>query len=137
MIGVEIPTYFDPLRDLLAGATQAVRAADGEQLSNGMYCSQSIRGEVVGGTTLLWSRLDLQHAFDARVPGDVCPPAGLAAADLGDIKNLRQWAGPCNQPPDGDRSTAPPPLPRLLPSLRLRRPRLHDAPVVDKPYSCD
>ena len=46
---------------------------------------------------------------------------------LGDVKVVRQWAGPYDMSaPTATRSSASPRRPRLLPLLRLRRPRLHD-----------
>ena len=72
-------------------------------LESGLYFSQSTRGELVGGITLpepktseikLGSRLGFLHAM-ARGLTEVMPR-------LGDIKVVRQWAGPYDLTTDGN-----------------------------------
>jgi sarcosine oxidase subunit beta len=72
-------------------------------LESGLYVSQSLRGELVGGISMaqpraagvrLGSRLAFLQAM-ARALVDVMPV-------LGDVKVVRQWAGPYDMSPDGD-----------------------------------
>jgi len=72
-------------------------------LESGLYFSQSLRGEIVGGITLpgprerevrLGSRLRFLQAMAAAMI-DIMPR-------LGDVKVVRQWAGPYDMSPDGD-----------------------------------
>jgi len=72
-------------------------------LESGLYVSQSMRGELVGGITLhepktheikLGSRLAFLHAM-ARGLAELMPI-------LGDVKVVRQWAGPYDMTADGN-----------------------------------
>jgi sarcosine oxidase subunit beta len=72
-------------------------------LESGLYFSQSLRGEVVGGIALpgphddqirLGSRLLFLERM-ARAMIELIPR-------LGDVKVVRQWAGPYDMSPDGD-----------------------------------
>ncbi len=72
-------------------------------LESGLYFSQSLRGEIVGGITLpgprdrevrLGSRLRFLQAM-ATAMIDIMPR-------LSDVKVVRQWAGPYDMSPDGD-----------------------------------
>jgi sarcosine oxidase subunit beta len=77
-------------------------------LESGLYFSQSLRGEIVGGISLpeparapdapreiaLGSRLEFLQAM-ARALTEVMPI-------LGDVKVVRQWAGPYDMSPDGN-----------------------------------
>src|SRR4029077_3169927 len=71
-------------------------------LDSGLYFSQSLRGEIVGGITVedpdrsgvkLGSRLAFLEAMGAALC-EVMPR-------LGDVKIVRQWAGPYDMSPDG------------------------------------
>jgi sarcosine oxidase subunit beta len=72
------------------------------ELSSGLYCSQSMRGEIVGGVTIpghgstysMGSTLGFLATYARRL----CKLMPV----LGDIKILRQWAGPYDQSPDGN-----------------------------------
>ena len=102
MIGVEVPTYpirheicsSEPLKPFLKPMVS--------ELSSGLYCSQSMRGEIVGGVTVpghgstyaMGSTLEFLATYARRL-------ARLMPI-LGDIKILRQWAGPYDQSPDGN-----------------------------------
>src|ERR1041384_4346607 len=79
----------------------------GSVLESGPYFSQSLRGEIVGCSTLpdtpselgrreirLGSRLRFLQLM-ARALTSVMPL-------LGDVKVVRQWAGPYDMSPDGD-----------------------------------
>ena len=106
MIGVDIPTW--PIRHEICSSEPLkpfLRPMVSE-LSSGLYCSQSMRGEIVGGVTI---------PSHAGHPGDAINNRStlefLATYSrrllrlmpiLGDIKILRQWAGPYDQSPDGN-----------------------------------
>ena len=72
------------------------------ELSSGLYCSQSMRGEIVGGVTVpghgstyaMGSTLEFLSTYARRLV--------KLMPILGDIKILRQWAGPYDQSPDGN-----------------------------------
>jgi sarcosine oxidase subunit beta len=74
-------------------------------LESGLYFSQSLRGEIVGGISMpeapnaareiqLGSRLEFLQTI-ARALTEVMPL-------LGDVKVVRQWAGPYDMSPDGN-----------------------------------
>ncbi len=102
MIGVTIPTW--PIRHEICSSEPLkpfLRPMVSE-LASGLYCSQSMRGEIVGGVTLpghgstyaMGSTLEFLATYARRL-------ARLMPI-LGDIKILRQWAGPYDQSPDGN-----------------------------------
>ncbi|HEV7554083.1 MAG TPA: FAD-binding oxidoreductase [Kofleriaceae bacterium] len=102
LIGVDIPTY--PIRHEICSSEPLkpfLRPMVSE-LSSGLYCSQSMRGEIVGGVTLpghaptyaMGSTLEFLSTYANRLV--------RLMPILGDIKILRQWAGPYDQSPDGN-----------------------------------
>jgi sarcosine oxidase subunit beta len=102
LIGVDIPTY--PIRHEICSSEPLkpfLRPMVSE-LSSGLYCSQSMRGEIVGGVTLpghaptyaMGSTLEFLSTYARRLV--------RLMPILGDIKILRQWAGPYDQSPDGN-----------------------------------
>jgi sarcosine oxidase, subunit beta len=102
MIGVDVPTY--PIRHEICSSEPLkpfLRPMVSE-LSSGLYCSQSMRGEIVGGVTLpghgstyaMGSTLEFLSTYARRLV--------RLMPILGDIKILRQWAGPYDQSPDGN-----------------------------------
>ena len=102
MIGVDIPTY--PIRHEICSSEPLkpfLRPMVSE-LSSGLYCSQSMRGEIVGGVTIpghgstygMGSTLEFLATYARRLV--------RLMPILGDIKILRQWAGPYDQSPDGN-----------------------------------
>jgi sarcosine oxidase subunit beta len=105
LVGLELPTWpvrheilsSEPLKPFLKPMVSVI--------DTGLYFSQSLRGEIVGGVTLpepaapggthrvqLGSRLEFLEAM----------AAGLVEAmpRLGDVKVVRQWAGPYDLTPD-------------------------------------
>jgi sarcosine oxidase, subunit beta len=103
LAGVELPDWpqrheilsTEPLKPFLRPMVSV--------LESGLYFSQSLRGEIVGGISLsdpresevrLGSRLRFLEAI-ARALIEVIPR-------LGDVKVVRQWAGPYDMSPDGD-----------------------------------
>src|SRR5215207_4701968 len=102
LIGVDIPTW--PIRHEICSSEPLkpfLRPMVSE-LSSGLYCSQSMRGEIVGGVTLpghgstyaMGSTLEFLATYSRRLV--------RLMPILGDIKILRQWAGPYDQSPDGN-----------------------------------
>lgn len=102
MIGVEIPTF--PIRHEICSSEPLkpfLRPMVSE-LASGLYCSQSMRGEIVGGVTIpghgstygMGSTLEFLATYARRLV--------RLMPILGDIKILRQWAGPYDQSPDGN-----------------------------------
>jgi sarcosine oxidase subunit beta len=102
MIGVDVPTY--PIRHEICSSEPLkpfLRPMVSE-LSSGLYCSQSMRGEIVGGVTVpghgstyaMGSTLEFLATYSRRLV--------KLMPILGDIKILRQWAGPYDQSPDGN-----------------------------------
>jgi sarcosine oxidase subunit beta len=87
-------------------------------LSTGLYCSQSTRGEIVAGVTMpgeggtsLEVDLSSSLAFLHRVARALCAVFPMAR----DLKVLRQWAGPYDLTPDGDAIVGPSPnLPAFI-----------------------
>jgi sarcosine oxidase, subunit beta len=109
LIGVDVPTYpirheicsSEPLKPFLRPMVSELRS--------GLYCSQSMRGEIVGGVTLpghgstyaMGSTLEFLATYARRLV--------RLMPILGDIKILRQWAGPYDQSPDGNPVLGPAP----------------------------
>ena len=102
LIGVDVPTY--PIRHEICSSEPLkpfLRPMVSE-LSSGLYCSQSMRGEIVGGVTVpghastyaMGSTLEFLATYARRLV--------KLMPILGDIKILRQWAGPYDQSPDGN-----------------------------------
>ncbi|HEX2689610.1 MAG TPA: FAD-binding oxidoreductase [Kofleriaceae bacterium] len=102
MIGVEVPTF--PIRHEICSSEPLkpfLRPMVSE-LASGLYCSQSMRGEIVGGITIpghdstygMGSTLEFLATYARRLV--------RLMPILGDIKVLRQWAGPYDQSPDGN-----------------------------------
>ncbi len=102
MIGVQVPTW--PIRHEICSSEPLkpfLRPMVSE-LASGLYCSQSMRGEIVGGVSLpghgstyaMGSTLAFLATYARRLV--------RLMPVLGDIKILRQWAGPYDQSPDGN-----------------------------------
>jgi len=109
MIDVDVPTY--PIRHEICSSEPLkpfLRPMVSE-LSSGLYCSQSMRGEIVGGVSVpghgstyaMGSTLEFLATYARRLV--------RLMPILGDIKILRQWAGPYDQSPDGNPIVGPAP----------------------------
>jgi sarcosine oxidase subunit beta len=109
LIGVDVPTY--PIRHEICSSEPLkpfLRPMVSE-LSSGLYCSQSMRGEIVGGVTIpghgstyaMGSTLEFLATYSRRLV--------KLMPILGDIKILRQWAGPYDQSPAGNPIVGPSP----------------------------
>jgi sarcosine oxidase subunit beta len=102
LLGVEVPTW--PIRHEICSSEPLkpfLRPMVSE-LASGLYCSQSMRGEIVGGVTVpghgatyaMGSTLEFLATYARRLV--------RLMPILGHIKVLRQWAGPYDQSPDGN-----------------------------------
>lgn len=102
LLGIEVPTY--PIRHEICSSEPLkpfLRPMVSE-LASGLYCSQSMRGEIVGGVTVpghgstyaMGSTLEFLATYASRLV--------RLMPILGNIKVLRQWAGPYDQSPDGN-----------------------------------
>lgn len=102
LIGVDVPTF--PIRHEICSSEPLkpfLRPMVSE-LASGLYFSQSMRGEIVGGvsppghapTYAMGSTLGFLATYARRLV-QLMPI-------LGDIKILRQWAGPYDRSPDGN-----------------------------------
>jgi sarcosine oxidase subunit beta len=109
LVGVEVPTF--PIRHEICSSEPLkpfLRPMVSE-LASGLYCSQSMRGEIVGGVTIpghastyaMGSTLEFLTTYARRLT--------RLMPILGDIKVLRQWAGPYDQSPDGNPVLGPAP----------------------------
>ncbi|MDQ3336001.1 MAG: FAD-binding oxidoreductase [Myxococcota bacterium] len=109
LVGVKVPTF--PIRHEICSSEPLkpfLRPMVSE-LASGLYCSQSMRGEIVGGVTLpghgstyaMGSTLEFLTTYARRLV--------RLMPILGDIKILRQWAGPYDQSPDGNPILGPAP----------------------------
>jgi sarcosine oxidase subunit beta len=102
MVGLRLPTYpmrheicsSEPLKPFLQPMVS--------ELTSGLYFSQSMRGEIVGGVSLsgeapsqsVGSRLKFLSTYASRLV--------RLMPILGDVKVLRQWAGPYDVSEDGN-----------------------------------
>lgn len=102
LLDVDLPTHpvrheicsSEPLKPFLKPMVSEV--------SSGLYFSQSMRGEIVGGVSLpaekptlsMRSRLAFLTTYARRMT--------KLLPILGDVKILRQWAGPYDMSPDGN-----------------------------------
>jgi heterotetrameric sarcosine oxidase beta subunit len=102
MLGVEIPTY--PIRHEICSSEPLkpfLRPMVSE-LASGLYCSQSMRGEIVGGVTIPGHRSTYGMGSTLEFLATYARRLVRLMPILGDIKILRQWAGPYDQSPDGN-----------------------------------
>ena len=71
---------------------------------SGLYVSQSLRGELVGGISMPAERDDGQVRLGSRLAFTTAMARALVELmpRLGHVKVVRQWAGPYDLSPDGD-----------------------------------
>jgi sarcosine oxidase subunit beta len=101
LVGLELPTWparheimsTEPMKPFLKPMVSVI--------DSGLYFSQSLRGEIVGGITLHEPRSE-QVRLGSRLAFLEAMAAGLVEAmpRLGDVKVVRQWAGPYDLTPD-------------------------------------
>ena len=102
MVGVELPSHphrheicsTEPLKPFL-------RPLVGD-LSDGLYFSQSMRGEIVGGISNAQVPDGLDQNSSLRFLGLYARALARVMPILGDVKILRQWAGCYDITPDGN-----------------------------------
>jgi heterotetrameric sarcosine oxidase beta subunit len=102
MIGLEVPTWpirheicsSEPLKPFLKPMVS--------ELASGLYCSQSMRGEIVGGVTIPGHQSTYAMGSTFEFLATYARRLVRLMPILGDIKILRQWAGPYDQSPDGN-----------------------------------
>ena len=72
-------------------------------LESGLYFSQSLRGEIVGGIGVAGPRdTDVRLGSRLRFLEKMATAMIEVMPRLGDVKVVRQWAGPYDMSPDGD-----------------------------------
>jgi len=137
MVGVELPNWpvrheilsSEPLKPFLKPMVSV--------LGSGLYFSQSMRGEIVGGITV-------HHDRDPEVLlGSTLRFAALIAAALidvlprlGEVKIVRQWAGPYDMTSDGNPLLGEPPgVPGFYLCCGFMGHGFMMAPVIGKYYA--
>jgi sarcosine oxidase subunit beta len=102
LVGLELPSWpvrheimsTEPLKPFLKPMVSVI--------DSGLYFSQSLRGEVVGGVTLPERAPERRIQLGSRLEFLEAMAAGLVEAmpRLGNVKVVRQWAGPYDLTPD-------------------------------------
>jgi sarcosine oxidase subunit beta len=109
LLGVEIPTW--PIRHEICSSEPLkpfLRPMVSE-LASGLYCSQSMRGEIVGGVSLPGHAPTYAMGSTMQFLATYARRLVRLMPILGEIKILRQWAGPYDQSPDGNPILGAPP----------------------------
>jgi sarcosine oxidase subunit beta len=136
-VGVTLPTWPDRHEILSTEGLKPFLGPMVSVLDTGLYFSQSLRGELVGGITLpepRQSAVDLRSSLGfleamARGMLEVMPR-------LGHVKVVRQWAGPYDMSPDGNPLCGPAPgLPGLFLCCGFVGHGFMMAPVVARHYA--
>lgn len=102
MIGFELPTW--PIRHEICSSEPLkpfLRPMVSE-LTSGLYFSQSMRGEIVGGVSIPSHGSTLRMGSTLEFLATYARRLVRLMPVLGDIKVLRQWAGPYDCSPDGN-----------------------------------
>jgi sarcosine oxidase subunit beta len=101
MVGVEVPTY--PIRHEIC-SSEPLKPFLGpmvSELKSGLYFSQSMRGEIVGGVSLP-AQITYSTASTLRFLTTYARRLCRLVPRLGDVKVLRAWAGAYDMSPDGN-----------------------------------
>ena len=109
MVGVTLPTW--PIRHEICSSEPLkpfLRPMVSE-LTSGLYCSQSMRGEIVGGVSMPGEASTLSMGSRLAFVATYARRLVRLMPVLGDIKILRQWAGPYDCSPDGNPILGEPP----------------------------
>ncbi len=101
MVGVELPNHphrheilsTEPLKPFLAPLVSL--------LSSGLYFSQSMRGEIVGGITVPDAAPGVQLGSRLLFLTTIAKDLVAVMPRLAGVKVVRQWAGPYDVSPDG------------------------------------
>jgi sarcosine oxidase subunit beta len=102
MLGFELPTW--PIRHEICSSEPLkpfLRPMVSE-LTSGLYFSQSMRGEIVGGVSVPSHGSTLRMGSTLEFLATYARRLVRLMPVLGDIKVLRQWAGPYDCSPDGN-----------------------------------
>lgn len=136
MLGVELPTW--PIRHEICSSEPLkpfLRPMVSE-LTSGLYFSQSMRGEIVGGVTVPGHGSTLHVGSTLEFLATYARRLVRLAPILGDIKVLRQWAGPYDCSPDGNPILgAPRGLPDFFLACGFVGHGFMMAPIVGKLYA--
>jgi len=109
MVGVDLPTY--PVRHEIC-ASEPLKPFLGpmvSDLSTGLYCSQSMRGEIIGGISLTGDAPTIAMGARLKFMATYARELTRLMPVLGDIKVIRQWAGPYDMTGDGNPILGEPP----------------------------
>jgi sarcosine oxidase subunit beta len=110
LLGITLPTW--PARHEIM-STEGLKPFLGPMVSvldTGLYFSQSLRGELVGGITLPEPRQDEVQLTSSLTFLEAMSRGMLEVMPrLGHIKVVRQWAGPYDMSPDGNPLCGPAP----------------------------
>lgn len=101
MVGVDLPTY--PVRHEIC-SSEPLKPFLGPMVSDlatGLYCSQSMRGEIVGGVSLTGERPTIAMGSRLKFLATYARELVRLMPGLSEIKILRQWAGPYDMTDDG------------------------------------
>jgi len=71
-------------------------------LQTGLYFSQSMRGEIVGGITLKHEEESLDMTSSLDFLNEMATALCTLVPRFGEVKVMRQWAGPYDVTPDGN-----------------------------------
>ncbi|MBP9086072.1 MAG: FAD-binding oxidoreductase, partial [Kofleriaceae bacterium] len=72
------------------------------ELASGLYCSQSMRGEIVGGVTVPGQGASYDMGSSLEFLATYARRLTRLMPTLRNVKMLRQWAGPYDCSPDGN-----------------------------------
>ena len=136
LVGVEVPTW--PIRHEICSSEPLkpfLRPMVAE-LASGLYCSQSMRGEIVGGVTIPGHGPDRSMASSLEFLATYARRLTRLMPVLRDVKILRAWAGPYDQSPDGNPILDHPPgLPDFFLACGFVGHGFMMAPVVGELYA--
>ena len=136
MIGLDVPTF--PIRHEIC-SSEPLKPFLGpmvSELTSGLYCSQSMRGEIVGGVSLPGHGPDRSAASSLQFLATYARRLVRVMPVLRDIKILRAWAGPYDGSPDGNPILdAPPEHPDFFLACGFVGHGFMMAPVVGELYA--
>ena len=135
MVGVELPTW--PIRHEIC-SSEPLKPFLGpmvSELESGLYFSQSMRGEIVGGVSLPPERTYSTRSTLAFLTTYARRLVGLVPL-LRQVKVLRQWAGAYDMSPDGNPILGcPPEAPELYLACGFVGHGFMMAPVIGQLYA--
>ncbi len=102
MLGIDIPTW--PIRHEIC-SSEPLKPFLGpmvSELASGLYCSQSMRGEIVGGVNLPGHGASYDMGTSLEFLATYARRLTRLMPSLRNVKVLRQWSGPYDCSPDGN-----------------------------------